>query len=421
VTAVVPEGPRTVSLLDPEPTRQLVAALRDRLPQWAVRERTHLVLAASADEAAVVVRGGSTLQVMAAQTAFSPRRSQLRAVSVSGHPDEECGRRLLARLLEQPVQLGEELPWLHVHFADLRGAAEAGGGGGGQGGAAPPPDNSPAYTLLTPRVRLRDVELPAQVRDRVLRALAVFRRRDLLASWGVGEVPGFAGRLGGSLNLVGPSGTGKSFTAEAIAGELDRPLLRVDYARLESKYVGETSKNITAVFAAAREHGAVLFFDEADSFLGRRVQDVRQSYDTAVNSTRAVMLLELQEFAGMSLFATNLVTNYDPAFRRRILDHIEFPLPDAAARARILRAHTPRLLPGAEALDFAALGAMSQGCSGGDLANAAYQVCLALLHRWESAPGPATTEDFAAAIRASLAAQALFEGPGTSPDANEES
>ncbi|SDM92341.1 ATP-binding protein [Actinacidiphila guanduensis] len=313
MTAVVPEGPRTVSLLDPEPTRQLVAALRDRLPQWAVRERTHLVLAASADEAAVVVRGGSTLQVMAAQTAFSPRRSQLRAVSVSGHPDEECGRRLLARLLEQPVQLGEELPWLHVHFADLRGAAEAGGGGGGQGGAAPPPDSSPAYTLLTPRVRLSDVELPAQVRDRVLRALAVFRRRDLLASWGVGEVPGFAGRLGGSLNLVGPSGTGKSFTAEAIAGELDRPLLRVDYARLESKYVGETSKNITAVFAAAREHGAVLFFDEADSFLGRRVQDVRQSYDTAVNSTRAVMLLELQEFAGMSLFATT----WSPTTTRR--------------------------------------------------------------------------------------------------------
>jgi SpoVK/Ycf46/Vps4 family AAA+-type ATPase len=149
----------------------------------------------------------------------------------------------------------------------------------------------------------------------------------------------------------------------------------------------------------------VLFFDEADSFLGRRSEDVRQSYDTAVNSTRAVMLMELQSFQGVVLFATNLIRNYDPAFRRRILDHIEFPLPNAKACARILDSHTPKNIPGRAGLDFARLGELSDSLSGGELANVAYQASLGLLARLDShnalpeAELMVSDDDFIAAIR----------------------
>jgi hypothetical protein len=189
----------------------------------------------------------------------------------------------------------------------------------------------------------------------------------------------------------------------------------VDYAQLESKYVGDTSKNIRSVFSDARNLGdCVLFFDEADSFLGRRSEDVRHSYDTAVNSTRAVMLMELQSFQGIVLFATNLIKNYDPAFRRRILDHIEFPLPDAQARACILDAHTPKHIPGRAGLDFARLGELSDSLSGGELANVAYQASLDLLARLDShtdlpeAELTVSDDDFIAAIRSAQRAREML-------------
>ena len=92
----------------------------------------------------------------------------------------------------------------------------------------------------------------------------------------------------------------------------------VNYAQLESKYVGETSKHIEIIFAEARKHGnVVVLFDEALIFPGLCIENVQQSYDTAINNTRSVMLMELSKFSGVIIFATNLVSNYDPAFRLR--------------------------------------------------------------------------------------------------------
>jgi SpoVK/Ycf46/Vps4 family AAA+-type ATPase len=122
-------------------------------------------------------------------------------------------------------------------------------------------------------------------------------------------------------------------------------IIRANYAEIESKYVGETAKNIKAAFQKAKETGALLFFDEADSILGRRLSNVRQSTDHAVNVSRSVMLLELDQFSGVTVFATNLASNYDTAFIRRILGHIEMPLPDADQRLRLWQVHTPSRMP----------------------------------------------------------------------------
>ena len=137
------------------------------------------------------------------------------------------------------------------------------------------------------------------------------------------------------LNFYGKPGTGKSMTAEAVAKELGKKVYRINYADLESKYVGDTPKNIRSVFATAAKDKAVLIFDEADSFLGKRLSSVTQSADYGVNIARSVMLMELEKYDGVVVFTTNLLEHYDEAFKRRILLSDYFDLPDEAARTQI--------------------------------------------------------------------------------------
>ena len=99
--------------------------------------------------------------------------------------------------------------------------------------------------------------------------------------WGLRRL--FPHLSGTALNLYGPPGTGKTLCAEALAYELGRPLLVADYAEIESKYVGDTPKNIVRCFEQAEHAEAVLFFDEADLILGSRLSSVSQSADHGVN------------------------------------------------------------------------------------------------------------------------------------------
>jgi hypothetical protein len=336
------------------------------------------------------------------ESTWVPARTSLHSVSLSGQRDSDHGHAILTNIFAEPASFAESVEHLYLRLVprqDDNGAPSDG-----------------LYELIEqPTARWEDLIVPDSVKLRLQRNLSVLRHRETLLAWGFGDIPGYGNRMVVALNLIGPSGTGKSFAAQVIAHELDRSLLTVDYAQLESKYVGDTSKNIRSVFSDARSLGdCVLFFDEADSFLGRRSEDVRQSYDTAVNSTRAVMLMELQSFQGVVLFATNLIKNYDPAFRRRILDHIEFPLPDAQARARILDVHTPKHIPGRAGLNFASLGELSDSLSGGELSNVAYQASLDLLARLDShtdlseAELTVSDDDFMAAIRSAQRAREML-------------
>lgn len=137
------------------------------------------------------------------------------------------------------------------------------------------------------------------------------------------------------LNFFGPPGTGKTLTAEALAGTLGHEIIQIGIAELESKFLGETAKNIQAAFKAADEHGAILFFDEADTLLGKRLSSVTQGVDNEVNAMRSTMLIELEKFDGIAIFATNFAKNYDDAFRSRISHHINFKLPDLEARKKL--------------------------------------------------------------------------------------
>ncbi len=141
--------------------------------------------------------------------------------------------------------------------------------------------------------------------------------------------------------------------------------------------MGETAKNVAAIFRAAREQHAVLFFDEADAVAARRSTSVETGAQRESNSVVNVLLQELERYAGVVIFATNLAANFDPAFERRIRTHILFQLPGEAERVKIWRVQLhPVRTPLAADVNVEAL-ARSYEVSGGDIQNAVLKAALA--------------------------------------------
>lgn len=237
------------------------------------------------------------------------------------------------------------------------------------------------FVVETPRRNLADLVVPETTRRQIQSVLTKVRYHKLLyEDFGLAEVDPSGQRT--AINFYGPPGTGKSFAAEALAAELGMGLIRSNYAEIESKFVGETPKNIRAAFLKAQRSGALLFFDEADSILGKRLSNVSQSTDHAVNLSRSVMLMQLDEFNGIVVFATNLASNYDPAFVRRILAHVAMPMPDADARARLWRRLIPPRLPVKLSYsDWSQLVAASEGLAGGDILNAVVTAASSAVER----------------------------------------
>ena len=242
-----------------------------------------------------------------------------------------------------------------------------------------------AVETVVPSRTFDDVILPPPTRAALEVALAQVRSHALIFDrWGLGER--HATGLGLAFNFAGPPGTGKTICAEAIAHALGQRLLVVNYAEVESMWAGETAKNVAAVFRAAAEEDAVLFFDEADAIAARRsaAGGAQQAYHREANAVVNVLLHELEAFNGVVVFATNLAANFDPAFERRIRTHVLFQMPGPAERARIWRVQVhPARTPLADDVDFDALAAR-YAASGGDIKNAVLKAAAAAA----AEPGP---------------------------------
>lgn len=194
-----------------------------------------------------------------------------------------------------------------------------------------------------------DIVLPAEVVHDLKAAVAQIRHSArVYGAFGMGRK--YPRGRGVSVLLSGPSGTGKTMAAEVIARDLDLDLYRVDLSRIVSKYIGETEKNLRAVFDAAETSGAVLFFDEADALFGKR-SEVKDSHDRYANIEVSYLLQRMESYSGLAILATNMKNYFDPSFMRRIRFVIDVPFPDAAARRRIWQKAFPPELPCA-ALDF---------------------------------------------------------------------
>jgi SpoVK/Ycf46/Vps4 family AAA+-type ATPase len=106
-------------------------------------------------------------------------------------------------------------------------------------------------------------------------------------------------------------------TASVIAREPDLDIYRIDLSAVVSKYIGETEKNLEQVFAAAQAGNAILFFDEADALFGKRSQ-AKDVHDRYANIEVAYLLQRLEEHDGMEFLASNLKSDIDAAFSRRL-------------------------------------------------------------------------------------------------------
>lgn len=245
------------------------------------------------------------------------------------------------------------------------------GNGASNTSMAKPANASPRDTiqflLSNPIYTFDDMVLKQSLKDSIQDALAMFQYREkLFDEWNLAKVIKHPNNL--CLNLYGEPGTGKTMAANAIASQLGLKLLKVNYADIESKFVGETSKNLESLFTVAKEKNAILLFDEADALLSKRVTDMTSATDVSVNQTRSVLLTLLDGYDGMVIFTTNFISNYDPAFMRRIPYHIRFDLPDEEQRKALLRHYLTGTVPNHIAIDKVAHQFV--GVAGGDIANA---------------------------------------------------
>jgi SpoVK/Ycf46/Vps4 family AAA+-type ATPase len=211
--------------------------------------------------------------------------------------------------------------------------------------------------------------VPAKTRQALNEYLAWIRQGDqVFGNWG-------GRRLGGPLALFcGASGVGKTIAASAIADALGWPLYVLDLGRIMSKYVGETEKNINAVLEAMHARPAILQIDEADGLLGKR-GEVSEARDRWANLEVSHLLSRLERHHGPVILTTNLRSNMDKAFLRRFQAVIDFPKPDATARAELWRRLLPPGAPKTSELSYPLIGQAVE-LSGGAIHNAAIYAAM---------------------------------------------
>ncbi|MEZ4400982.1 MAG: ATP-binding protein [Kofleriaceae bacterium] len=205
-------------------------------------------------------------------------------------------------------------------------------------------------THVTRLAKWEQVALPDDVHDSIREFIARIRhRKTVYEKWGFDEKMSTSRGL--TALFYGPPGTGKSMVAGLVARELGLDLYRVDLARIVSKWIGETEKNLAEIFDAAEDGQVVILFDEADSLFAKRTE-VKSSVDRYANLETNYLLQRLDTFEGVAVLTTNLEGSIDQAFKRRMSLRLHFPFPDEDMRVRLWAAHIPTATPIAGDFDF---------------------------------------------------------------------
>lgn len=219
---------------------------------------------------------------------------------------------------------------------------------------------------IQPRAAWHDLVLPPTVASQLRELAARARHRELVLDlWGMGSRSS-RGR-GVTALFAGESGTGKTLSAEVLAAELGLDLYVVDLSTVVDKYVGETEKNLDRIFDEADRVNGVLLFDEADALFGKR-SEVRDAHDRYANVEVAYLLQRMELFEGLAILTTNLRSNLDEAFTRRLDAVVDFPMPEEDDRLRMWATHLRPGLPREEPLDLEFL-ARAFRVSGGNIRN----------------------------------------------------
>ncbi len=220
---------------------------------------------------------------------------------------------------------------------------------------------------MPPRYNLGDLILPDKQKRELMDLINMVKNRSMvLEDWGVQKK--LVSGKGISALFTGAPGTGKTLSAQVIAGELGLELYRVDLSTIVSKYIGETEKNLERIFDEASSSNVILFFDEADSLFGKR-SDVGDSHDRYANIEVGYLLQRIETYDGIVLMATNLGANLDEAFTRRIHFIIDYPFPDEDTRLRLWELLIPKNIERDADVDLKEFAAAYK-IAGGNIRNA---------------------------------------------------
>jgi hypothetical protein len=202
----------------------------------------------------------------------------------------------------------------------------------------------------------------------------------------------------------GPPGTGKTLTASLLGKAHGLPVYRVDLSRVVSKWIGDTEKNLAALFDHAQHRNWILFFDEAESLFGQRTES-RSANDRSANQQISYLLQRLEDYPGLTILATNNRSYMDEAFTRRFQSTIRFPFPGPAARRRLWEEsfRSPRFTLDRD-VDFTAL-AEKYELAGGSIINVLRHVCLLAVQR---TPPIIHATDLAQGIREEMQKEGRF-------------
>lgn len=221
---------------------------------------------------------------------------------------------------------------------------------------------------IQPRHTWPDLVLPTDTLTQLQEFCNTIKYRAVVHDqWGFGSK--LATCKGLNALFFGPSGTGKTMAASIIARTVGLDLYAIDLSSVVSKYIGETEKNLSRIFAEAEHSNAILFFDEADALFGKRT-DVRDSHDRYANLEVSYLLQRMEQYEGVVILASNLRNNIDEAFVRRIHFMISFPFPKADQRCRIWRNIWPQQVPLSPDIDLEEI-AKKYELTGGNIQNAA--------------------------------------------------
>lgn len=189
-------------------------------------------------------------------------------------------------------------------------------------------------------------------------------------------------RYGFACLFYGSPGTGKTETVYQLAKKTGRNIMVVDVPQLKSMWVGQSEKNVKALFDRYREQvkkaklTPILLFNEADAIIGKRKNGAENAVDKMENSLQNIILQEMEQLDGIMIATTNLQQNMDKAFERRFLYKIKFDKPTEEARANIW--HT--MIPDLSDLDVHTL-ASKYDFSGGQIENIARHYAIdTILH-----------------------------------------
>ena len=186
-------------------------------------------------------------------------------------------------------------------------------------------------------------------------------------------------KLGYRVLFHGLPGTGKTLTASLLGKYTGKDVYKIDISMLVSKFIGETEKNLSNLFARAESKDWILFFDEADALFGKRT-NVRDAHDKYANQEVSYLLQRVENYDGLVILASNFKSNIDDAFIRRFQSIIHFPLPSPKERLKLWQIAFPSQLKLVETVDLPTLSTAYE-LTGADIMNVVQHCCLQALQQ----------------------------------------